>query len=192
MTEDRGINCLQPYDCGFFLSKHRALAENVFRNSNAAYLNAGATDTSSLASPLNIGIENSRRFRALPVYASLAAYGQQGYREMLERQVKLARGIAYFILRHPGYDLLPTTEADEEKRLEYIYIIVLFRAKDDRLNKDLVKHINATKKIYVSGTAWNGAPACRFAVSNWQVDADRDLPLVTDVLEKVALVPSHA
>ncbi|KAJ9647208.1 hypothetical protein H2199_002195 [Coniosporium tulheliwenetii] len=181
-----------PYDCGFFLSKHRALAENVFRNSNAAYLNAGATDTSSIASPLNIGIENSRRFRALPVYASLTAYGLLGYRDMLERQIKLARGIARFILRHPEYDLLPTTEADEENRLEYIYIIVLFRAKDDSLNEDLVKHINATKKIYVSGTTWNGASACRFAVSNWQVDVDRDLQLVTDVLDRVALVASHA
>lgn len=176
----------QPYDCGFFLGKHRALAENVFRNSNAAYLNVGATDTSSIASPLNIGIENSRRFRALPVYASLTAYGRRGYRDMLERQVKLARGIARFILRHPEYNLLPNLEVDDEKRLDSIYIIVLFRAKDDSLNKDLVKHVNATKKIYVSGTAWTGAPACRFAVSNWQVDVDRDLQLVTDVLDRVA------
>ncbi|EON68898.1 hypothetical protein W97_08156 [Coniosporium apollinis CBS 100218] len=181
-----------PYDCGFFLGKHRALAENVFRNSNAAYLNVGATDTSFIASPLNIGIENSRRFRALPVYASLTAYGRRGYRDMLERQVKLARGIARFILRHSEYDLLPNLEVDDERRLDSIYIIVLFRAKDDSLNKDLVKHVNATKKIYVSGTAWTGAPACRFAVSNWQVDVDRDLQLVTDVLDRVALAASHA
>jgi hypothetical protein len=49
----------------------------------------------------------------------------------------------------------------------------------------LVKNINATRKMYVSGTKWDGKPACRIAVSTWKVEVDRDLKLVTAILKEV-------
>ncbi|GME35815.1 Pyridoxal phosphate-dependent decarboxylase [Neofusicoccum parvum] len=173
-----------PYDCGFFLSRHLQIGQNTFQNANAAYLTAGGE--SSIPSPLNIGIENSRRFRALPVYATLIAYGKEGYREMLERQIRLSRAIAGLILDHPAYELLAQSSASRKEILDDIYIIVLFRAKDEQLNRELVCRINATSKVYVSGTSWEGAPACRFAVSNWQVDIERDLKVVSEVLDTVS------
>jgi glutamate/tyrosine decarboxylase-like PLP-dependent enzyme len=174
-----------PYDCGFFLSRHRTLAERVFANPNAAYLSASAAGD-GIMSPLNIGLENSRRFRALPVYASLIAYGKAGYRDMLERQISLSRGIASFLHDSEHYELLPQVEGSVGDILESIYIIVLFRAKDEKLNEQLVAKIKASRKIYVSGTSWDGRPACRFAVSNWMVDVGRDLPIVKQVLLDVA------
>ena len=174
-----------PYDCGFFLSRHRLLAERVFANPNAAYLTASASGD-DIMSPLNIGLENSRRFRALPVYASLIAYGKAGYRDMLERQIALSRGIAKFILECPKYELLPKIEGNVEEALNSIYIIVLFRAKDDALNQQLVAKIKASRKIYVSGTSWEGKPACRFAVSNWMVNVERDLPIIKQVLLNIS------
>lgn len=177
-----------PYDCGFFLSRHRNIAERVFQNPNAAYL-ATTNGPNGIVSPLNIGLENSRRFRALPVYASLLAYGKMGYRDMLARQIELSRAIAKFIAESDDYVLLPGSTAAIEEKLEHIYIIVLFRAKDSELNKRLVDDIKATKKIYVSGTAWDNQPACRFAVSNWQTDVLRDLPIIVEVLH--AIVAQH-
>jgi glutamate/tyrosine decarboxylase-like PLP-dependent enzyme len=175
-----------PYDCGFFLSRHRNIAARVFQNPNAAYL-ATSNGPDSIMSPLNIGLENSRRFRALPVYASLVAYGKSGYRDMLERQIELARSIAKFILEGDEYELLPESEASIAERLSGIYIIVLFRARNVELNKRLVESIKATRKIYVSGTSWKGEPACRFAVSNWRTDVDKDLPLIKEVLQSVCV-----
>lgn len=174
-----------PYDCGFFLSRHRAMAERVFQNPNAAYLASG-NGPDTIMSPLNIGLENSRRFRALPVYASLVAYGRDGYRDMLERQIQLARGIAQYVLESSQYELLPQKEASHEDILNGIFIIVLFRAKDEELNKQLVDKIKATRKIYVSGTSWEGRPACRFAISNWMADVGRDLPVIKKVLQDLA------
>jgi len=174
-----------PYDCGFFLSKHRNIAERVFQNPNAAYLATG-NGPNAIMSPLNIGLENSRRFRALPVYATLVAYGKTGYRDMLGRQIELCRGIAKFIADSEEYELLSESNGPVEEIMGNVYIIVLFCAKDEELNKTLVAKIKATRKIYVSGTAWNGQPACRFAVSNWQTDVKRDLPVITDVLLSVA------
>ncbi|TKA77461.1 hypothetical protein B0A55_04774 [Friedmanniomyces simplex] len=178
-----------PYDCGIFLSKHLDLSTNVFGNPNAAYLNTASSESTAssdrtIPSPLNVGIENSRRFRALPVYATLAAYGREGYRRMLERQVELARGIAEYLLQSKGYELLPqplSREVSDAERIGSIYIIVLFRARDDQLNKVLVQRLNATRRLYVSGTQWEGLPAVRFAIANWQADVERDLQLVREV-----------
>jgi glutamate/tyrosine decarboxylase-like PLP-dependent enzyme len=174
-----------PYDCGFFLSRHRNLASDVFQNPNAAYLNTGAGTAETIMSPLNSGIENSRRFRALPVYANLQAYGRKGYREMLERQIGVARGIAEFILESEDFELLPKLPGDKDAVPGNIFIIVLLRAKDEDLNKELVDRIKADRRIYVSGTVWEHKPACRFAVSHWQADVKSDLPLVREVLESV-------
>lgn len=133
-----------------------------------------------------MGIENSRRFRALPVYATLAAYGREGYSEMLQRQIGLARGIARYIKESDHFVLLPSQPGVTiDQVMGRTYIIVLFRARDDVLNAALVQRINATRRLYVSGTQWGGKPAARFAVANWQVDVERDLEIAKEVLQSV-------
>ena len=69
------------------------------------------------------------------------------------------------MLEHEEYELLPESGEGVPVRLADIFIIVLFRAKDESLNDGLVKKINNTKMIYCSGTSWAGKPATRFAVS---------------------------
>lgn len=175
-----------PYDCGFFFCRHPGISKQVFQNPNAAYLDTANTTTNNVQSPLNIGIENSRRFRGLPVYASLMAYGRDGYQDMLKRQIRFARAVATYFYKHHAFELLPESVFTSEDRIrQAIFIIVLFRAKDSGLNSELVKRINASSKMYVSGTSWDGLPASRIAVSNWQVNPERDIMIVKTVLEDV-------
>lgn len=174
-----------PYDCGIFLSRHLDLATSVFQNPGAPYLNAAS---GSVPSPLNIGIENSRRFRALPVYANLVAYGRQGFVDMLKRQIELARMIAAYIDTSDAYQLLPPSPQQGDTTFSSIFIIVLFKAVDPDLNASLVRKINATRKIYVSGTSWQSKPACRFAISNWRSSVEKDWDVIKEVLEDVAAV----
>ncbi|KAF2433755.1 PLP-dependent transferase [Tothia fuscella] len=169
-----------PYDCGFFFSRHPGIGLEVFQNQGAAYLCTSPVDDNAIISPLNIGLENSRRFRALPVYANLLIYGEEGYRKMLWEQMELAQRIAEFISNHEGYEVLPKGNHPDN-----VFIVVLFKAKDETLNDVLVTRINETSKIYVSGTVWDGEKACRFAVSNWQADAEKDIKIIGDVLERV-------
>ncbi|KIW96019.1 uncharacterized protein Z519_03085 [Cladophialophora bantiana CBS 173.52] len=197
-----------PYDCGVFFTRHKTLSEDVFRNGNAAYLTGAATATTTTAaltsstskgnrvgdvydaiqSPLNIGIENSRRFRALPVYATLMAYGRTGYLEMLRRQIRLARRVSGWLLREERFDLLPARSVGETEQdaLAKTFIVVLFRVKDEGLMRDFVTRVNETGKIYITGTVWDGKPAARIAISNWQVDLERDAKLIEEVLDQVA------
>lgn len=172
-----------PYDCGFFFSRHGSIAGDVFQNPNAAYLSAGGSG-SNIPSPNNIGIENSRRFRALPVYSSLVAYGKSGYRYILEKHIRLARLITGWLFDHPDYIVFPNGESKEEL-LEQTYMIVLFRAKSESLNKELSKKINGTSRMFVSGTKWGGEAACRIAISNWKIEVERDFLWVKETLEGI-------
>ncbi|EXJ72617.1 uncharacterized protein A1O5_03763 [Cladophialophora psammophila CBS 110553] len=197
-----------PYDCGVFFTRHKTLCEDVFRNGNAAYLTGAATTNTTAAaitsstsngngvgdvydaiqSPLNIGIENSRRFRALPAYATLMAYGRTGYLEMLRRQIRLARRVSSWLLREERFDLLPARSGGETEQdaLAKTFVVVLFRVKDEGLMRDFVTRVNETGKIYMTGTVWDGKPAARIAISNWQVDLERDAKLIEEVLDQVA------
>ena len=175
---------LQPYDCGFFLTR-TTLLSSTFQNPNAAYL--PSSQSATIPSPMNNGLENSRRFRALPVYAVLVSYGCTGFSEIFAKQVRLARAVARFIDKSEGLELLVGgKESGGTESYQETHIIVIFRAKDEAVNDVLVQKINETRRIYVSGTKWQGKKACRIAVSTWRVDVDKDLKLVSDVLRQVS------
>jgi glutamate/tyrosine decarboxylase-like PLP-dependent enzyme len=174
----------QPYDCGVFFARSLKTLTGVFTNPNAAYLSSAP---GSIASPLNIGIENSRRFRALPVYAALRSEGRAGFAEIFARMVLLARRIASFICESKNYILLPWGKGrDFAEVQDEIHIIVLFRAAEESVNDNLVQKINETKHMYVSGTTWMGQKAVRIAISNWKVEVDRDFEVVKDILTAAA------
>lgn len=97
------------------------------------------------------------------------------------RLVAHARGIAAAIQRRPAaFELLAT-----DGNLQDVFMVVLFRATDENLNKVLKDHINATRRMYVSGTVWDGRPAVRCAVGNWRVGTVPEGPGGWDIVESV-------
>jgi glutamate/tyrosine decarboxylase-like PLP-dependent enzyme len=188
--------------------------EDVFQNGNAAYLTSGEAGSgshddddssylSAVQTPLNIGIENSRRFRALPVYATLTAYGHPGYLAMLKRQIGLARRVTRWLIRDGRFEVLPGERAGESEgeTVAKTFMVVLFRVRDrgegqgqgqgqdpdpdHDATRLLAKRINLTGKMYITGTVWEGRSAARIAVSNWQANVDRDGALIEEVLNEV-------
>ncbi|EPS45674.1 hypothetical protein H072_332 [Dactylellina haptotyla CBS 200.50] len=172
-----------PYDAGLFFSQHASILQTVFENPGAAYL---ATAGGDIVAPCNINIENSRRFRALPIYAALTALGTSGYSALIRRLILHARTIAEMISSDElskHYELV-LPDIDE------MFMVVIFRAKDPELNEVLAEKINATGKIWVSGTVWGGSKAVRIAAANWRVNLEEEgfggTGIVRDVLSTVA------
>ncbi|KAI0471282.1 pyridoxal-dependent decarboxylase [Xylaria cf. heliscus] len=179
-----------PYDNGIFFTRKSSILNDVFKNPNAAYLSSD--NTSQIQSPLNIGLENSRRFRALPVYAVLMSEGREGISAMMERMVTAARAIARAIQSCDDYILLPDVGPGPLSIEDDIHIIVLFRAKDEALNKVLVQRINDGNKWYVSGTSWGGKPAVRVAVSSWRADHKDAFNTVRESLLAISHAHRHS
>ncbi|KZO95521.1 PLP-dependent transferase [Calocera viscosa TUFC12733] len=184
-----------PYDSAAFFTRQADVLPSVFGPSPAtggpAYLASGPAGPSypaldvvqSIPSPLNVNLENSRRFRALPVFAALLSLGREGYAELIQRNVAFARELGEYIAAHESYELLNPGN-------KVLLNIVLFRAKMVDSN-ELLRRINASGKMYASPTSWAGKGAVRIAVSNWMTRMDRDgkaasdLEIALEVLDSV-------
>lgn len=176
ITGDSHKSLNVPYDSGFFFCRDQALMRQVFHNPGAAYLAGAPGDP---INPIDIGIENSRRFRALPLYSSLLAYGKEGYRRLIEESISYARAVATYIVNSDEYVLLPDNDVSQ------VSTIVFFQAKDDDLNKQLNARVNSTRNIFLSPSSWNNKPALRVAVSNWKITSDKSSQVIKE-LERVA------
>ncbi|CAE6446321.1 unnamed protein product [Rhizoctonia solani] len=204
-----------PYDCGLFFSRSLSLQKSIFGpsprapppayltpavNPNAPPRTAELEAAHAIPSGMVLGIENSRRFRALPLFCALLAMGKQGYSELISRNVEFARRIAEWMHTGPGskwYHVLNVDTGVVPGKIDLN--IVLFRAKSDcgvkvyapespAGSSILVNAINETRKIYVTPSAGSdGSGAIRLAVSNWMTGLGDEFEVVTGVLEEVML-----
>ncbi|CAH0055260.1 unnamed protein product [Clonostachys solani] len=165
-----------PYDTGVFYTRKASTLYAVCNNAGERSLSLA---DGSVQSPRNIGIENSRRFRALPVYAVLLCEGRDRLSQMLARLVRSTRAIAKIIAFEQGYVLLPGDSTLGKIRalvsdMHDIHFTVLFRATDDSLNDKLADEINNDGVWYVGRTTWEGKPALRIAVASWRINEKVD------------------
>jgi glutamate/tyrosine decarboxylase-like PLP-dependent enzyme len=164
-----------PYDCGIsFVREPARLAQA---------LNVGAPYLPSPDDPRpNFGFlspENSRRARALAIWATLRAYGRQGHRSMVERHLRLARHLADRV------DATPELERLAEVPLN----IVCFRVRPpgtdesdlDELNRRLGEALLHDGRVFAGTTVYDGKVAFRPAIVNWQT-TEPDVELLIEVL----------
>jgi glutamate/tyrosine decarboxylase-like PLP-dependent enzyme len=172
-----------PYDCGFaFVREPERLPRAL--NVGAPYLPSPNDPQPyfGFQSP-----ENSRRARALPVWATLRAYGRSGYREMVERHLDIAAHLAELI------DTAPELERLAEVPLN----IVCFRAHPpgvpeaelDSLNSELAERILADGRVFVGSTTFDGHVALRPAIVNWRTrpaDVELLVAIVREITSELA------
>ena len=169
-----------PYDCGFAFVRDGRLLHSVF-GIGAPYFPESIEDRPDF---LMLGPEMSRRARALAVWATLAAYGRTGYREMVERHVGLARRLAEQVKASGDFELLEPPEIN----------VVCFRhapknslpADLDELNRRLGQLVLDDGRVYFGTTVYAGKVAFRPAISNWRT-READVDLVLPVLRELAL-----
>ncbi|KAJ1564745.1 hypothetical protein HK405_014070, partial [Cladochytrium tenue] len=189
-----------PYDCGIFYTRTPRILQRVFTPTTATglalpdYLRQttvapGGNDPRSaplpqLPQPLTLGIENSRRFRGLPLYASLVALGQDGYLAMFERGTAFADLVGRWMAGESGGDYALVGGAGRANAVadRPRSSVVLFRAGDTAPHEfrdepagaeRLAEAINATGRMYVTPTRWRGRGAIRLAVCGWRTGLRR-------------------
>jgi glutamate/tyrosine decarboxylase-like PLP-dependent enzyme len=168
-----------PYESGFVLLKEPGRLGRAYGMPGAPYL-PGPDDPGS--GFMLLGPESSRRARALPIWATLAAYGRDGYRAMVERHCALAQYLAGLV------DAAPELERLAEVALN----VVCFRYRPADLPADRVDEVNraigdallADGRIFAGTTIYNGHVALRPAISNWRT-TKADLELLVDVVKEL-------
>jgi glutamate/tyrosine decarboxylase-like PLP-dependent enzyme len=168
-----------PYDCGFAFVRDPSLLPRVFTMS-AAYLPDPNDPHPNYGF---LGPEASRRARALPVWATLAAYGRAGYRALIERHIALAARVAERVQSAPDLELLGGPGIN----------VVCFRFRPpslddetelDALNERLGQAILEDGRVYVGTTRFDGRVAFRPAIANWRT-TEADVDQLIDVIREL-------
>jgi glutamate/tyrosine decarboxylase-like PLP-dependent enzyme len=168
-----------PYESGFVFVRDPQVLGRAFGGWNAPYLPA-PDDTRINYN--NLGPESSRRARALPIWATLRAYGRAGHRAMVERHLDLAARLGRLVEESPDLELLaPVT-----------LCVVCFRYRPpgvpeqdlDELNRRLGEELLADGRVYAGTTVYRGVTALRPAIVNWRT-TEVDIDLLASVVHEI-------
>jgi glutamate/tyrosine decarboxylase-like PLP-dependent enzyme len=162
-----------PYDCGLVFCADEA-AHRTAMSLAAAYIVATSTERD----PHEYVPEESRRARAIPVYAALRSLGRRGLTEMIERNCGQARRFGE-ALRAAGFEILNDVVLNQ--------VLVSFGTPEQTLAT--IAAIQADGTCWCGGTVWKGRTAMRISVSNWSTteeDVEKSIEAMVRCFRSVA------
>jgi glutamate/tyrosine decarboxylase-like PLP-dependent enzyme len=162
-----------PYDAAVQFTRRKDLQVTVFHNS-AAYLSTPGDNPDFV----HLVPESSRRLRAIAAWFTLTAYGREGHREIVERNVALARRLGEQLAASGLVRLLAPVRLN---------IVCFTLPSPDRVH-ELARLIASSGETFLTPTVYNGQPALRAAFSNWrttEADVDRILRAITTACEEL-------
>jgi len=148
-----------PYESAVFFVKkqYSRLQVETFQNSNAPYL-GNPLETFNY---LNFLPENSRRLKALPAWFSLMAYGKQGYQQIVENCITLAKRFKNHIVESMYFELLAPL------RLNTVCFSLKGLRNEGKVPEFLTQ-LNETGQVFMTPTTYRGRKGIRAAFVNWQ------------------------
>lgn len=158
-----------PYDCGIVFCADEA-AHRSAMSLAAAYIVA----TKDERDPHEFVPEESRRGRAIPVYAALRSLGRHGLAELIERNCRQARRFGQ-ALRGAGYEVLNEVVLNQ--------VLVSFGTAEQ--TQRTIAAIQQDGTCWCGGTVWKSRTAMRISVSNWST-SDEDVERSIEAILRAA------
>jgi len=183
-----GHKWLVPYDLGIVLTAHAEAHQDALLIP-AHYIQR----TPGEREPRGFTPDESRRARALPLYAALRALGRDGVGEIVERCCTLAERMAARLAGHPSVRILNEVVLNQ--------VLVQFRppAGDDAaaeaMTHDVIRRVQQGGVCWAGGTRWQGQPAMRISIANWTTtaaDVDRSADAILAAVDAVSPAAARA
>ncbi len=171
-----------PYDSGIAFTAHPESHRRAMTRA-AHYI----LETRSERDPHEFVPEESRRARAVPIYAALRSLGRAGLRDMVERCCALAQRMAAALSTHTRVRILNDVVLNQ--------VLVQFVPDSGRseetaaLAARVIAGVQDEGTCWLGGTTWQGKAAMRISISNWstrEADVDRSASAILRVLESVS------
>ncbi len=159
-----------PYDSGIIFTRNVALQEQVLKAA-AAYLGAGPD-------LLHRTPENSRRFRALPAWMTLMAYGRSGYQALVAQCCHLAQRLGQSIEQSVYFELLAPVSLN--------IVCFAFREANVDQRDRFLEALKRDGQVLLTPTFFAGRAAMRAAFVNWST-SEQDVQQIIEALERCAL-----
>lgn len=128
---------------------------------------------------VDFGLQNSRGFRALKVWLALRQAGRDGYRQMIEDDIRLSRHLHQAVQREP--DLVAVTQSLSINTFRYVPPDLHGRNDEatesylNELNEALLERIQASGELFVSNAVIRGQYLLRACIVNFNTtEADVD------------------
>jgi glutamate/tyrosine decarboxylase-like PLP-dependent enzyme len=158
-----------PYDSGLVLTAHADAHERSLLMP-AHYIQA----TPGERDPRAFTPDESRRARALPVYAALRVLGRDGVAGIVERCCALASRMAAQLARHPRVRILNDVVLNQ-------VLVQFVPAHGDadasaELTTRVIARVQDEGTCWAGGTQWHGHAAMRLSICHWSTteqDVDR-------------------
>jgi glutamate/tyrosine decarboxylase-like PLP-dependent enzyme len=153
-----------PYDCGVVFTAHPDAHRRSMTVSSAYIL-----ETDAERDPRDYAPEESRRARAVPVYAALRSLGRDGVAEIVERCCRHATRMAEHLKQHPPLQVLNDVVLNQ-------VLVRVEGADPDALTRAMIARVQQDGTCWCGGTTWHGMAAMRISISNWSTsesDIDR-------------------
>jgi glutamate/tyrosine decarboxylase-like PLP-dependent enzyme len=167
-----------PYDCGMVFTAHAA-SHRTAMTVAASYMVSDSVERD----PRDFVPEESRRARAVPVYAVLRTLGRDGLAELVDRCCRHARRMADRLFADPRVSILNDVVLNQ--------VLVRFGppkpdAAADAATRAVIARVQQDGTCWLGGTTWHGMSAMRIAISNWSTtieDIDRSADAILRAIE---------
>ena len=165
-----------PYDCGIVFCADEVAHRSAMSLGAAYIVTTGGERDSHEFVP-----EESRRARAIPVYAALRSLGRAGLAELVERNCRQAHRLAT-ALRAAGHEVLNDVLLNQ--------VLVSFGTPEE--TQRTIAAIQEDGTCWCGGTVWKGRTAMRVSICNWSTtDEDVDQSIEA-IMRAAANVTRHS
>ena len=171
-----------PLEAGSTLVKNPVYLSNTY-SSHPEYYNFSSRFEEDYLNYYEFGIQNSRGFRALKVWAALQQAGKEGYMKMIREDIRLAKLLFDLAGKHPELEtfshhlsittfrFVPEDFTEFPNSEEFL----------NKLNEDLLNVLQEGGRLFLSNAIIKGSYCLRTCIVNYRT-TEKDIYEVIDII----------